>query len=139
MLIFKIKECMKIHLIFFFFLFSSIIFSQVPDTLWTRIYGGSNNDVGFSIKQTNDNGFIMVGYTFSFGNGANDIYMIKSDSIGNVQWTKTFGGPGNEWASSVELTPDGGYLIWGHTTSYTPNGNYLIRKKKMVILCGLNY
>ena len=66
------------------------------DTLWTKTYGGSEDDFGYSIKLAEDGGFIIGGVTNSFGSGGSDFYLIKSDSLGSVNWTKTFGGVNND-------------------------------------------
>jgi len=92
--------------------------AQVPDTLWTRTYGGEENDEGFSVKQTSDGGYIIVGQTYSFGAGEYDIWFIKTDSIGDTLWTRTYGGVGSERGNSVQQTSDGGYIIAGSTSSY---------------------
>jgi len=62
------------------------------DTLWTRTYGGINQDGGYSVQQTLDSGYIIVGMTASFGVDSGDVYLIKTDSIGDTIWTKTYGG-----------------------------------------------
>ena len=55
-----------------------------PDTLWTRTYGGSDYDEARSVQQTADGGFVVVGYTFSLGAGSADVWLIKTDSLGNT-------------------------------------------------------
>jgi len=62
------------------------------DTLWAKNYGGIYAEHGYSVQQTTDGGYIIAGYTMSFGAGVTDIYLIKTDSIGAILWTKTFGG-----------------------------------------------
>ncbi|UCD37870.1 MAG: T9SS type A sorting domain-containing protein [Fidelibacterota bacterium] len=91
--------------------------AQAPDTLWTRVYGGSLVDEAFSIQQTSDNGFIVAGSTNSFG-GSRDGWLIKTNENGDTLWTKILGGEGEDRCHSVQQTSDGGYIIVGYTKSY---------------------
>ncbi len=86
--------------------------------VWTKTFGGSYADGGTSIRETADGGFIIAGYTYSFGAGNSDVYLVKTDADGNVVWAQTFGGPGWEYGFEVSLTGDGGYIIAGYTTSF---------------------
>jgi hypothetical protein len=63
------------------------------DTLWAKTFGGSDDDYGLSVQQTTDGGYIIAGETSSFGNGENDVYLIKTDGSGNI--TSTFNIPIN--------------------------------------------
>lgn len=81
--------------------------------LWSQTFGGPNDDFGASVAPTRDGGFIIVGSTASSGNGGSDMYVIKTDGLGNQQWVKTFGGTGNDTGRSVVQTDDGRYLILG--------------------------
>lgn len=85
--------------------------------LWTKAFGGTNDETINSIKQTLDGGFIAVGNTFSFGYGLNDFYIVKTDSNGNIIWNKSIGGSGNENAYSVVQTVDSNYVIVGFTST----------------------
>jgi hypothetical protein len=87
------------------------------DTLWTRTYGGAGIDRGHSVQQTLDGGYIIAGYTESFGAGISDMWLLKTDDSGDTLWTKTYGGTLSEEAWSVEQTSDGGYIIGGFTSS----------------------
>jgi len=94
------------------------------DTLWTKTYGGSDWDFGYHVEETNDNGFIIGGTTYSFGK-AEQMYLIKTDANGDTAWTKTYGGTGQERANCVRQTNDGGYVLVGYTTSYGAGGKDL--------------
>ncbi len=93
------------------------------DFQWGWAYpGGSDNDYCYSVKQTSDNGYIMVGTTWYNGAGENDLWLIKIDALGNKQWDKTFGGSNSDYGRSIELTSDSGYIISGATQSYGAGG-----------------
>ena len=80
---------------------------------WTKTIGGEYYDEGTSLIQTSDGGYAIAGYTESFGAGEWDVYVVKLDAKGNLQWTKTIGGPGYEIGFSLIQTSDGGYAIAG--------------------------
>ena len=112
---------MKTLLIIFsiFFLSANILSAQTPpDTLWTKTFGGDNDDAASSVNQSTDGGYIVAGYTYSYGAGASDFWLVKIDENGNEQWNQTYGGNYGEVAHSVQQTSDGGYIIAGSTTSY---------------------
>ena len=84
---------------------------------WDKFYGGSGSDVGYALIDAADGGYIILGETYSYGSGLNDIWLMKTDPEGNKEWSKTFGGEGLEKGLSIQPTIDGGYIIAGITTS----------------------
>jgi hypothetical protein len=92
---------------------------KMGQLVWQKNYGGVDWDFGYSLKQTTDGGFIIAGTTYSFGRGNADGYVIKTDALGNVVWSKTFGGSQDDEFKSVIQTSDGGYALTGYTKSYS--------------------
>ncbi len=100
------------------------------DTLWTRVIGGVYNDAAFEIQETTDEGFIVVGYSYSFGPGNYDVYLVKTDADGDTMWTRTYGGAADgDYGTSVKQTTDGGYIVAGYSESFGPGGygGYLVK------------
>lgn len=85
---------------------------------WARAIGGTGSDVGVAVDTTTDGGYIVGGYTRSFGAGSNDGYFIKLSAVGAVEWTRTVGGLQAELIYDVVQTPGGGYSGAGYTTSF---------------------
>jgi hypothetical protein len=91
---------------------------QFGDTLWTRFYGGLDVEVAYAGEQTTDGGYIMAGRTDSYGDGASDFYLVKTNSNGDFLWDKTYGGDLNDRAFTAMETSDGGFIIGGYTASF---------------------
>jgi len=89
---------------------------------WDKTFGGSDDDEGMSVNQTDDGGFILVGSTYSYGVGNKDVWLIKTDTNGNELWNRTFGGVEYDSGESVKQTFDGGFIITGGTRSYCNGG-----------------
>ncbi|MFH1214351.1 MAG: DJ-1/PfpI family protein [Candidatus Neomarinimicrobiota bacterium] len=83
---------------------------------WSRTYGGSGTEYGFCCTAVKG-GYLVAGYTTSFGNGARDVFIVRLNEAGETVWTKTYGGPRNDVGLAVCEAPDG-YLICGSTDSY---------------------
>jgi len=97
--------------------------AQAPEIEWQKTYGGTDHESGNDVKSTSDGGYIIAGYTKSAdgditeNKGGDDYWIIKTDNSGTVQWQKTFGGSGNDRASSIVQTIDGGYIVAGYSNS----------------------
>ena len=113
----------KTKLYFILFLLQNICFSQSPSIEWQKTFGGSDDDRGRDIIQTTDGGYIATGYSASTdGNvtenlGLHDIWIVKLNSTGAIEWQKTIGGTDNEQANEIQQTSDGGYIVSGWTAS----------------------
>ncbi|WP_337866045.1 hypothetical protein [Ignavibacterium sp.] len=117
-------------LLFVSLLINQKIFSQAPDTIWTKTIGGSNVDIGYCVQETSDGGFIITGYTRSFGSmSGRNLLFVKTDSFGNTIWVNGYGGNNDDEGNSVVQTSDGGFVACGYTKSYGSGGNdvYLIK------------
>ncbi len=95
---------------------------------WTKTFGGTKPDYGESVQQTADGGFIIGGYTSSFGAGNSDMYLLKTSSDGTLQWTKTYGGTGWDYGYSVQQTTDGGFVIAGESNLGTGSYDFFLVK-----------
>jgi len=89
---------------------------------WNQTYGGPEADCAYSIVQTGDGGYAITGQTYSFGAGNSDFWLVKLDSSGSLQWNRTYGGSGSDYANSVVQTSDGGYALAGTTSSFSDDG-----------------
>jgi len=94
---------------------------------WNQTYGGTNQDSGFSVVQTGDGGYAIAGSTYSFGAGSADVWLVKTDPNGNMEWNQTYGGTGGDYGRSVVETGDGGYAIAGRTGFYGFEDVYLVK------------
>ncbi|MCK5052522.1 MAG: T9SS type A sorting domain-containing protein [Candidatus Cloacimonetes bacterium] len=88
------------------------------DSIWTRVFGGPQYDVVSTVQQTTDGGYILSGQTLSYGAGSYDVWLIKTDENGILEWDETYGGVEVDKAYSVQQTTDDGYIITGLTESY---------------------
>ncbi len=85
------------------------------DSLWSRAYGGTGHDECRVVQQTADQGFLLAGGTYSFGAGDWDFWVVKTDSGGDSLWSRTLGGPYEDYCTSARQTTDGGYVLAGWT------------------------
>lgn len=89
--------------------------------IWTKTFGGMGSDIADHVIQTSDGGFAVIGTTQSFGAGGTDIMLVKMDVNGDLQWTKVYGGTGEDMSRSVDELHSGGYHICGSTESFSNN------------------
>jgi len=107
------------------FLVYSSAYAQTPPLQWATQYGGGNVDIPFTIKMTLDGGTIVGGYTDSKSGDVSpqpnrdywDLWLVKLDKCGQIEWEKSLGGTGYESARDLVQTSDGGYLVLGETNS----------------------
>jgi hypothetical protein len=112
---------------------ASLIQAQPPEIEWFRCYGGDNSDEAYCVQQTTDGGYVFAGYTKSFNADSNDVYLVKTDSLGNVEWYRLYGGADYDVAYSVQQTLDGGYIVAGLTCSFGSGNSdiYVIRTNNL--------
>jgi predicted secreted protein len=85
---------------------------------WNRTYGGLFNDMAYSLVATSDGGYALAGSTTSFGAGRSDVWLVKVDSNGGLEWNQTYGGTGRDSVSTIIGTSDGGYALACSTLSF---------------------
>jgi hypothetical protein len=106
---------------------------------WERTYGGSNYDFANSVEIADDGGFMLFGTTYSYGEGAYNMYLVKTDSLGNQLWQKTYGGILEDYGTSMSKLLDGNYALSGssyfsvdstaaHLVKIDPDGNIIWEK-----------
>jgi PKD repeat protein len=91
---------------------------SLGNQIWLKTYGGVNDDQAHSMVQTSDGGYVLAGYTKSFGVGGSDVWLVKTDPSGNQQWNEIFGGANDDRAASAIQPSDGGYAVAGCTNSF---------------------
>jgi hypothetical protein len=85
---------------------------------WSKTYGGTEDDAAHAVLQTIDGGYILAGFTESFGAGLSDVWVLKLDASGTVAWQQTYGGTDDDEAFAIQQTNEGGYIVAGVTESY---------------------
>ncbi len=100
-----------------------VCISNNGDSLWSKAYGGEDDDGFTSISATGDAGYILAGFTHSYGQGDSDFYLVKIDPLGDTIWTRTYGSPGFDVCYALQPTSDGGYIMGG----MCDNGAYIVK------------
>ena len=94
---------------------SNCEFEELAVVTFKQVYAGPNNESTMAVKQTYDAGYIMAGYTSSYGSGGDDFFLIKTNKYGDTLWTKTYGTLGDERANAIDQTADAGFIIAGYS------------------------
>jgi len=92
------------------------------DSLWSRRFGGGGDDWCESLIQTVDGGYVLAGYTDSYGAGESDMWIVKTNADGDSLWSRTFGGERFDGCKSILQTADGGFALGGYTGSFGNGG-----------------
>ena len=98
------------------------------DTIWTRSFGGEYNDEARSLILTSDGGYALSGFSWSYGAGLSDFWLVKVNEEGRQEWERTFGGVARESAHSVVQTGDGGYVLAGWSESFSSGDRFWVVK-----------
>ena len=118
------KKLIQQLLVFIFFGIINLMIAQAPSIEWQKTYGGTGPDTAFEITSTNDGGYFIVGNSNTNNNGDvtgnhgfNDFWVVKTNSVGAIQWQKSLGGSDQDYGQSGSQTSDGGYIVAGYTGS----------------------
>ena len=106
---------------------------EMGNKLWENVFGGNGCDCFSSVQQTTDGGYILAGWTYSYGAGDADLWLLRTDATGEELWDMTIGGENYEWSMlhTLQQSNDGGYLILGTTQSYGGGYSDLLLTKVM--------
>ena len=104
----------------------TVTFASSDDWIeWSKTYGGIEDDGEFHLVylvQTFDGGITIAANTRSFGSGFSDCWLIRADSSGNIEWSRTYGGEDLDFGQSLVETLDGGFVLAGNTKSFGAGG-----------------
>lgn len=117
---------MKINIPIFFLILCFL--NANGQSTFFQSYGGNGNDYGENIISCADSGFAAIGATESYGNGLTDLYVIKTNNIGEVMWHQTFGGQNIDYGKSIVETADSGFIACGYSNSQNLNYDVFIVK-----------
>ncbi|UCF81641.1 MAG: hypothetical protein JSV08_04300 [Acidobacteriota bacterium] len=92
---------------------------------WQYTYGNTDSDYALSVQQTSDDGYVVGGHTWSFGEGDNDFWILKLYDTGDIEWQRAYGGLSEDWGYFAQQTSDDGFVITGETKSFGAGGSDL--------------
>ncbi|MEM9888337.1 MAG: T9SS type A sorting domain-containing protein [Bacteroidota bacterium] len=101
--------------------------NEFGDFKWSKRFGAGGEESFYSIVNSNDNGFVMAGFTNSFGNRGKNMYIVKVDATGEEVWSKNYGGDVAEEALSVVAVEDG-YVMAGYVENSSRNRDFYVVK-----------
>ena len=106
---------------------------------WSRTFGGTSNDAGYSVKQCSDTGYVVGGTVGSgIGPRGSDVFLIKTNKSGSTEWIRAFGGNSTDEGRAVDQTSNGDYVVGGFTNSFGAGGYdfYLTHRETPSYTCG---
>jgi len=95
--------------------------------LWQNTYGGASDEVAKSIRETPDGGYIVAGYTNSFGSSGQDVLVMKLDSSGDISWQRRYGGSSDDEGVSIDVADDGGYVLAANSDSFAYGAMWVLK------------
>ena len=104
---------------------------------WEKSYGGSAYDQCYDLKITPDGGYLLVGKSNSSdgdvpdNQGSYDYWIVKTDNLGNIEWSKSYGGSGSDAAFSCDISPDGGYIIGADLLARADGAGAVLRQARL--------
>ena len=116
------KEALALMLILLLLFIGSVVPLVDASSFFDRTYERMGIGKAYTVVQTSDGGYVLVGITEGFEEGNRDFWLVKTDSDGNMEWNKTYEGTKDDFAHSVVQTSDGGYALEGYTNSFGAGG-----------------
>jgi hypothetical protein len=101
---------------------AKVTLGATPVEQWRRLYGGAGDESFTAIEPLADGGFLIAGVTSTATAGGNDMLVVRTGAVGEVLWSRTYGGMADDQAMSIGRMPDGSYVIAGHTASTGAGG-----------------
>ncbi len=95
----------------------TIITPENTSAAWVKMYGGGLSEILTSVQSVSSGGFVAAGYTISFGQGGNEIYVVRTNTDGSIQWSKTYGTTQNDETAQIQTLSDGSFILVGRTNS----------------------
>jgi uncharacterized delta-60 repeat protein/prepilin-type N-terminal cleavage/methylation domain-containing protein len=101
----------------------TVVAGHLPSYSFARSIGGSGSESIMGSVKTSDDGYVITGWTSSYGAGGSDMFIAKYTAGGGMSWFKTWGGTGSDYGNSIVQDSDGDFVVTGYTTSYGSGNN----------------